>query len=123
MHKATEDVAEDDNVNTNYDARPADPPILPDVQQVAEEGAMLVDAGHVPHVPDIFCPDRVYHNLPATVQVPPPPCQDNIAQILQKSMKTEMTMTGSFMTEADLKKHHDMLTMECNIYYPWHVWI
>ena len=98
----------------------------------------------------MFCPDRVYHNLPAAAQVvSPPPCQ-NIPQI-DGHVADDVEEQGdgddqdwinpdpisgmwicrccyyahSFMTEDDLKTHHDTLTMlydECNVCYPWHVW-
>ena len=163
VNKATEDVAiqtEDNIVHTNDEVRPADSPILHSLpanvhvqqhQEVAGEAARVVNAGHVPCVPDVFCPDRVYHNLPAAAQVvSPPPCQNNIPQIdghvadvdeeqgdgddqdwINPDPISGMWIcrccyyAHSFMTEDDLKTHHDTLTMlydECNVCYPWHVW-
>ena len=115
------------------------------------------DEEHIPLIPDVFCPDKVYHHLPATVQVvPPPPCQDAIPEVHGHAGDVEEELEAaqehgdgedhdwinpdpvsgfwicrccyyahSFMTEDDLKKHHDTLMMEydeCNICYPWHVW-
>ena len=161
--KATEDVAvqtEDKNVNI----KPADPPLalLPSLIHNAHgqhhhQEAGEADEGHIPLIPDVFCPDKVYHHLPATAQVvPPPPCQDAIPQVdghaadvgeeLEAAQEHGVgedhdwinpdPVSGfwicrccyyahSFMTEDDLKKHHDTLMMEydeCNICYPWHVW-
>ena len=133
-----------------------------DVQQhpqVAEEAVMPLNMGHVIHVPDLFCPDPVYHDLPAAArEVSQPPRQDTLPQLdghadadvgagrheteLVKENEDEDwinpdPVTGSwicrccyyahsFGTEDDLRKHHDTLSIEyqeCNICYPWHVWI
>ena len=45
--------------------------------QAAEEVAGLVV------VPDIFCPDTVYHS------VTPPPCQDNLPQLVEEEQEQE----------------------------------
>ena len=156
----------DDFTNENIANAPATPkPSLThqDVQQhqlVAEEAVMPSNVGHDINVPDLFCPDIVYQDLPvvAAREVPPPPQQDTLPQldghadadIVPGGQEVEVVIeqedddwinpdpvTGSwicrccyyahsFITEDDLRKHHDTLSMEyeeCNICYPWHVWI
>ena len=111
-------------------------------QAPAEKVIGLADADCVTHVPDIFCPDRDYHEQHVTVQdVPPPPCQEFLPQLdghAEEAHETEVCelhggdddewinphpITGmwicrccyyahSFATEDDLRKHHDMLAIE-----------
>ena len=130
----------------------------PDDQQPhkeAEEVAMptVAGPGHILHVPDLFCPDKVYHDLPAAAQdVPQPPHQDTLPQLdghagdvagRQEAEQEDEDwinpdpVTGSwvcrccyyahnFISEDELRKHHNTLSMQyedCNICYPWHVWI
>ena len=96
-------------------------------------------------VPDVLCPDQVYQHLQTAAQaVPPPPPRQTILPQLDGHADEEDDdwinpdpVTGfwicrcceyahSYMTEDDLRQHHDTLTMfkyeECNICYPWHVW-
>ena len=118
------------------------PPPLPANIGVHQHHQAAGEVAGLAVVPDIFCPDTVYHS------VPPPPCQDSLPQLDGHAAEEEEQgeqeddwinpnpVTGSwvcrccyyahnFKNEDDLKKHHDTLSIEyaeCNICYPWHVW-
>ena len=154
VNEAAENVAvEQDHANEN-DATVSSNLNHPDA---AEEVAMhtVAGPGHILHVPDLFCPDIVCHDLPAAAQDgSPPPPQDTLpqpqldghAEVVAGEQESEQEdedwinpdpVTGSwvcrccyyahnFISEDDLRKHHDTLSMQyedCNNCYPWHVWI
>ena len=119
--------------------------------QVAGKATRHAEAAHALHVHDVICPDRVYDHLHAPAQtVQPRPSQDTLPQLDGHAEEQEAAVhhedddwinphpitrlwfcrccyyAHSFETEDDLRKHHDTLSIEyneCNICYPWHVWI
>ena len=92
---------------------------------------------HAHHVPDALCPDIVYQS-PAVQAVPPlggdvphthPPIPQLDGQQDHVWSCKCCTYETFFDTEQELQQHHDgehgdfLMYEECNICYPWHVWV
>ena len=101
-----------------------------DLPPAGQAGLGAGNAQYPHHVPDALCPDGEYQS-PAVQAAPPlqPPIPQLDGQQDHVWSCKCCSYEQFFDTEEELKLHHDeehgdfLPYEECNICYPWHVWV